>query len=151
MKSAAWDVDAQVNAMHHANLEACITRLLELRRARERADMVARIDRFLAGSPMAGLGAVIVENAERTGVEPRLCPAIAYAESSLGRQNCGSFNPFGMIGFSFGSWEQAIESFHDNVLARWGPVQDAHQLVNPDYCEPPEPYNTNVENLRRSI
>jgi hypothetical protein len=115
-----------------------------------RANAVANIDRFLAGSPMAGLGETMMENSERTGVWVFLCPAQAKAESSNGEACCASFDPFGMYE-SFGSWTQAISAYFDNIIRHWGPVQNAHQLVNPNYCEPCEPYDTSVQNLAEAI
>lgn len=119
--------------------------------ARQRADLAARIDAYLSGSPMAGLGEVMVANAERTGVWVMLCPAQAYAESSIGRVNLYPYQAWGMYGVHPSSWEDGVARYFDNIVAHWGPAQNCHELVNPDYCEPPEPYNTNVQRLAESI
>jgi len=59
---------------------------------------VDAIDRFLAGSPLAGMGSVFVAAAIEYGIDPRLMPAIALWESSLGRLGCvtETRNPFGL-------------------------------------------------------
>lgn len=56
------------------------------------------IDRFLAGSPLAGMGAAFIEAATAYGIDPRLMPAVALWESSLGRLGCvtETRNPFGL-------------------------------------------------------
>lgn len=138
-------------ARDHYAIEYWQNRVVEMQQQRQRQAMVDRLNAFLAGSPMAGLGECMLVNAERTGVWVSLCPAQAYAESSIGRFNCGPFNAWGMMGCAFSSWEQGVQRYFDNIVAHWGAVQNAHQLVNPDYCEPPEPYNSNVQHLAESI
>ena len=56
------------------------------------------IDRFLGGSPLAGHGQVFVDAAVAHGLDPRLMPAVALWESSLGRAGCvlDTRNPFGL-------------------------------------------------------
>lgn len=119
--------------------------------ARVRQNLVNRINAFLGNSPLRGLGECMMANADRTGVWVMLCPAQAYAESSLGAVCCYPCQPFGMYGVHPSSWEDAIARYFDNIVAHWGPVQNCHELVNPDYCEPPEPYNSNVQGLAESI
>jgi competence protein ComGC len=129
---------------------AWIVSNLEQNRAKDLHNVrVQIINNYLAGSPMSGLGEIIVENAERTGVIPYICPVQAYAESSLGACLCGSYNPFGMIGCGFGSWQEAIASYFNNVLVHWGAVQDAHQLTG--YCVPDYPYLDNISNVVNSM
>jgi len=117
----------------------------------QRIVLVDRINAFLAGSPMAGLGECMMANAERTGVWVMLCPAQAYAESSLGRCNLYPYQAWGMYGVRPVSWEDGVRRYFDNIVAHWGQVRNCHELVNPNYCEPPEPYNTNVQKLAESI
>lgn len=70
---------------------------------------IAAIDRFLAGSPLEGLGAVFVTEADRYGLDARLMPAVGLHESGLCRHPYGSFNCWGYgPGISFGSYEEAI-------------------------------------------
>jgi len=138
--------------VHHEFVSYCIHEVVakeEARQARER--QVRQVDTYLAGSPMANLGECIVANAERTGVNYALCPAIAQAESSKGRV-CPPYNAWGMgPGMSFSSWEHGVERFFNNVLSHWGPAQSAHELVNPDYCCPPYPWCNNVEGQAEHI
>ena len=68
----------------------------------------ARIDAFLAGSPLAGQGATFAEAAWEYGVDPRLSPAIAGIESSLGRYCFLPYNAWGWGSSSWSSWEEAI-------------------------------------------
>lgn len=64
--------------------------------------------------PLAGTGKVMVEAAEKYGIDWRLLPAIAVRESSGGKEACGK-NPFGWgscqkgIG-TFTSWAAAIDT-----------------------------------------
>jgi len=132
-------------------IEVMQSEVVEAQKVRVRADLVARIDAFLGNSPMRGLGEVMMQNAERTGVWVMLAPAQAYAESSLGAACCYSYQAWGMYGVHPSSWEDAIARYFNNIVAHWGPVQNAHELVNPDYCEPSEPYNSNVQGLAESI
>lgn len=106
---------------------------------------VALIDGYLQGTPMAGLGESMVSNAERTGVKCYLCCVQAEAESSKGLALCGSYNAYGMLGCSFGSWEEGIQRFNDNIVAHWGPAQSAYELAG--YCVPDHPYMENVQSV----
>jgi hypothetical protein len=45
----------------------------------------ARLNRFLAGSPLAGYGQTFYDAGVANGIDPRLLVALAYAESSDGR------------------------------------------------------------------
>lgn len=78
------------------------------------------IDNFLArhNSPMRGLGATFVMVADKYGLDYRLLPAIAFQESTLGKNMPkGSHNAFGWAvytgttsGARFHDWEFAIET-----------------------------------------
>lgn len=116
---------------------------IKVERQWRRQEMVDRINRYLAGSPMASLGECMVANAERVGwnpttgegPEPRLCAAVAQAESTLGRV-CPSYQPFGM-GCSYGSWEQGIAAWFDNLVGHpsWAPWHTGYDIQNaPAYC-----------------
>lgn len=72
------------------------------------ATWTARIDAYLAGSPLAGQGATFAEAAWEYGCDPRFSPAIAMVESSLGRYCFLSHNAWGWGSSSWGSWEDAI-------------------------------------------
>lgn len=72
------------------------------------ATWTARIDAYLAGSPLAGQGATFAEAAWEYGCDPRFSPAIAMVESTLGRYCFLSHNAWGWGSSSWGSWEEAI-------------------------------------------
>lgn len=59
---------------------------------------VLALERYLAGSPLAGQGSEFVAAADHHGVDWRLMPAIAMHESTLGRYGCAqsTHNPFGL-------------------------------------------------------
>ena len=79
---------------------------------------VDAIDRFLAGSPLAGMGNVFVAAAAMYGIDPRLMPAVALWESSICRHQAAAFNCWGLtsgadsygrlIFRDFDSYEDAI-------------------------------------------
>lgn len=77
----------------------------------------ARIDAYLAGSPLAGQGRSFAQAAWSYGVDPRWSPAIAYLESSLGAYCFLPHNAWGWGSESWGSWEEAIDA-HVRGLAR---------------------------------
>ena len=78
------------------------------------------IDNFLAAnqSPMVGLGNFFVQTADKYQLDWRLLPAIAFQESTLGKNMpAGSHNAFGWAiytgadsGARFHNWEFAIET-----------------------------------------
>lgn len=76
-----------------------------------------RIDRYLAGSPLAGQGRTFAEAAWNNGVDPRWSPAISLTESSKGRNCAYSYNAWGWGSVSWSSWEEAINA-HVRGLAR---------------------------------
>jgi len=80
-------------------------------------DWSARIDAYLAGSPMAGQGTTFAKAAWDYGVDPRWSPAIAFTESSLGMNCFMPYNAWGWGSASWGSWEEAIPA-HVAGLAR---------------------------------
>lgn len=80
-------------------------------------EWTARIDAYLAGSPMAGQGRTFAEAAWNYGVDPRWSPAIAAVESSKGAYCFRSYNAWGWGSSSWSSWEEAIDA-HVNGLAR---------------------------------
>ncbi len=78
------------------------------------------VDNFLAKhrSPMSGLGTVFVSAADKYGLDYRLLPAIAFQESTLGKNiPRNSHNAWGWAiytgaqsGAAFRDWSQAIET-----------------------------------------
>ena len=77
----------------------------------------ARIDGYLAGSPLSGQGVTFAKAAWDYGVDPRWSPAIAFTESSLGANCFNPHNAWGWGSASWGSWEEAIPE-HVAGLAR---------------------------------
>ncbi|MEX0616749.1 MAG: hypothetical protein WD231_02990 [Candidatus Woykebacteria bacterium] len=81
---------------------------------------VALVERFLRknGSPMLGSEKIFIEAADKYDLDWRLLPAIAFQESTLGKNTpFGSYNAFGwgvtdggIVGASFQSWDQAIKT-----------------------------------------
>lgn len=69
----------------------------------------ARIDSYLAGSPMEGCGTDYASSAWDHGVDPRFAPAISAVESSKGAYCYRSYNAWGYGGINFGSWAEGIE------------------------------------------
>ncbi len=76
---------------------------------------VARIDNYLAKTPLRGQGRTITLAAADAGISVTDIPAIAMIESGGGRANANSFNAFGRKSISggwvaFASWEDAINN-----------------------------------------
>ena len=83
------------------------------------AEWAPRIDAYLAGSPMAGLGRAFAQASWRYCVDPRWSPAIAHIESSKGRFCVRSYNAWGWgaadvdpvgLAWEWSSWESAIDT-----------------------------------------
>ena len=72
------------------------------------AEWGARIDAYLAGSPLAGQGKTFAEAAWTYGADPRFSPAIAMVESGLGAVCFRPHNAWGWGNASWSSWEEAI-------------------------------------------
>lgn len=99
---------------------------LEGELARQRA-VVARLDRYLARSPMRGTGRILERVGRREGVSPFFIAGVAAKESSLGAAACGSnrYNVWGLGACGrawsppyFDSWEAAIDYFARFVKGR---------------------------------
>ena len=72
------------------------------------SEWAARIDAYLAGSPLAGQGKTFAEAALEYNVDPRFSPAISMVESTQGRYCFKPHNAWGWGNSSWGSWEEAI-------------------------------------------
>lgn len=77
----------------------------------------ARINNYLAGSPLSGYGETFARAAWTYGVDPRWSPAISYVESTKGAYCFASHNAWGWGSVSWDSWEEAINA-HVAGLAR---------------------------------
>ena len=83
-------------------------------------DLAAQFDSYLGSkmSPLAGLGASFVAEANAVGLDPRLLVAIAGAETSFGTYGPSQVihNPFGLgPGRSYPSWQAAIQAAARNL------------------------------------
>lgn len=84
------------------------------------AEWSARIDAYLAGSPLAGQGTTFAEAAWEYGVDPRFSPAISMIESTQGRYCFLPHNAWGWGSSSWGSWEEAIWDHVAGLAAGYG-------------------------------
>ena len=80
----------------------------------------ARIDAYLAGSPLSGQGHTFAEAAWEYGVDPRFSPAISTVESSTGRYCFLPHNAWGWGSVSWGSWEEAIWAHVAGLASGYG-------------------------------
>ena len=80
----------------------------------------ARIDAYLAGSPMAGTGTTFAEAAWDYGVDPRWSPAISTIESSKGAACFLPYNAWGWGSSSWSSWEEAIVAHVKGLATGYG-------------------------------
>lgn len=81
------------------------------------AEWAPRIDAFFEGYPLEGQGETFVRAGIQYGVDPRFSAAITNTESTKGLyMYVGDYNPWGWMGQSFSSWEEAIYA-HTEYLA----------------------------------
>ena len=80
----------------------------------------ARIDAYLAGSPLAGYGSTFAAAAWDYGIDPRLSPAISAVESSKGLYCAYPHNAWGWGNVSWGSWESAIYAHAAGLASGYG-------------------------------
>lgn len=104
----------------------------------DRDDFVAkwapRIDRYLAGSPLAGHGATFAKAAWDKGVDPRWSPAISTIESSKGAVCFRPHNAWGWGNSSWSDWDSAIYAHVGGLAKGYGsaPTPSAARK----YCPP---------------
>ncbi len=84
------------------------------------AEWTARIDAYLAGSPLAGQGVTFATAAWNNGVDPRWSPAISNTESSKGAHCFLPHNAWGWGQSSWSSWEEAINAHVAGLAANYG-------------------------------
>lgn len=93
------------------------------------AEWAPRIDAYLEGSPMAGLGKAFAEASWRYCVDPRWSPAIAHIESSKGLLCVRPYNAWGWgaadedpvgLALEWSSWETAIDAHVRGLSAGYG-------------------------------
>lgn len=94
----------------------------------------ARIDAYLAGSPLAGQGVTFATAAWENGVDPRWSPAISNTESSKGSVCFLPYNAWGWGSSSFSCWEEAIATHVAGLASGYGyTISLAGAMV---YCPP---------------
>ena len=98
------------------------------------SEWTTRIDKYLAGSPLAGHGSTFAEAAWEYGVDPRWSPAISNTESTKG-SNCFAWhNAWGWTGGSWASWSSAINAHVSGLASRYGfTISYANAMT---YCPP---------------
>lgn len=102
---------------------------------------VRRLDAGLAGSPMAGTGALLERYGRMHGVSPYFMAAVAAKESTLGRAMCLDYNAWGLSACgrawtppSFDSWEESIAYFARYLEERWGRNHSSPYSFGSTYC-----------------
>ncbi len=106
--------------------------------SQESSDWAARIDAYLAGSPLAGYGSTFAAAAAQYGVDPRFSPAISCVESGKGAVCFRPHNAWGWGNVSWPDWETAIydhvaglASGYDGTLT----LEGAQRYCPPNYQE----------------
>lgn len=91
-------------------------------------DAIRRLNRGLAGSPMAGLGETLERIGRRYHISPYFMAAAAATESTLGAAACANnhMNVWGLSSCGSGwyvpkwaTWEQAITFYANFLTSRW--------------------------------
>jgi hypothetical protein len=94
----------------------------------ERGAVIARLERGLRGTPMAGTGVLLERYGRRHGVSPYFMVAVAATESSIGRASCSSNgrNVWGLASCVnswpvpyFDTWDEAIAFYARFLASRW--------------------------------
>ena len=98
------------------------------------AEWTARIDAYLAGSPLAGQGVTFATAAWEYGVDPRFSPAISNTESSKGSICFLPYNAWGWGNVGFSSWEEAIYTHVAGLAAGYGYTLSYEGAMK--YCPP---------------
>lgn len=99
-------------------------------------EWTARIDAYLAGTPLAGYGANFATAAWENSVDPRWSPAISNTESSNGLHCFLPYNAWGWGDRSWNSWEEAIADHVAGLAAGYGyslTLANAYQYCPPNY------------------
>jgi hypothetical protein len=102
-----------------ARREQDLAQAAEREKDEELASWAARIDAYLAGSPLEGYGETFARAALEAGVDPRLSPAIAEVESGKGAVCYASHNAWGWGGVGWSDWESAIQAHVSGMAASY--------------------------------
>ena len=113
------------------------------------AEWSARIDAYLAGSPLEGYGASFAAAAWKYGVDPRWSPAISNTESSKGANCFLPHNAWGWGQSSWSSWEEAINAHVAGLASNYGySITYSHAMK---YCPPDYDnwFNSTLSEMKR--
>ncbi|MBQ9041529.1 MAG: hypothetical protein IJ111_01805 [Eggerthellaceae bacterium] len=117
-----------------------------------------RIDAYLAGSPMAGLGEAFARASWRYCVDPRWSPAISNTESSKGAYCIRPHNAWGWgaadsdpynLAAEWGSWEEAIDAHVRGLATGYG--YTISKAAAEKYCSSPEDWYNNTKSQMELI
>ena len=106
--------------------------------SQESDDWAARINEYLAGSPLEGYGETFAAAAAQYGVDPRLSPAIATIESGKGAICFQDHNAWGWGNSSYDSWESAIYDQVEGLATGYDgtlTLEGAERYCPPNYEE----------------
>jgi len=84
------------------------------------AEWSARIDAYLAGSPLSGYGTAFAEAAWENGIDPRWSPAISNTESGKGSVCFLPHNAWGWGSSAWGDWDTAIRAHVAGLASGYG-------------------------------
>ena len=84
------------------------------------AEWSARIDAYLAGSPLSGYGTTFAEAAWENGIDPRWSPAISNTESGKGSACFLPHNAWGWGSSAWGDWDTAIRAHVAGLASGYG-------------------------------
>lgn len=94
----------------------------------ERGQVIARLERGLRGTPMAGTGVILEKYGRQYGISPYFMVAVAATESSIGEAACSNnhYNVWGLASCNnswhvpaFGSWDEAISFYAQFLVSHW--------------------------------
>ena len=116
-QSEAVDPEAQEEPLMEYNLPA-----IDWSVGREAfvAEWSARIDTYLAGSPLSGYGTTFAEAAWENGIDPRWSPAISNTESGKGSACFLPHNAWGWGSSAWGDWDTAIRAHVAGLASGYG-------------------------------
>ena len=98
------------------------------------AEWSARIDAYLAGSPLSGYGTTFAEAAWENGIDPRWSPAISNTESGKGSVCFLPHNAWGWGQSSWSSWPEAIKAHVAGLAKGYGYSVTLDKAMK--YCPP---------------
>ena len=110
-----------------------------------RGQVISRLNRGLAGTPMSATGIILERWGRRYHVSPYFMAAVAATESSLGRAACSN-NRFNVWGLSscgsgwyvppFRSWDEAIAFYAHFLSSRWPGHSTPYSFQGYAACSP---------------